>query len=100
MYYYIFYEISSNPNPIPTNAVCFRGAISLSLTRILLYNIDLRYYSSIIMAYSGYLFELSDSGLSGSGHLALSSLLESPNLDIIGSPYQYEYGPRAVPVRV
>jgi hypothetical protein len=49
---------------------------------------------ALTMAYSGYLFELSNSGLSGSGHLALSSLLACNDLDMIGSPYQYEYGPR------
>jgi hypothetical protein len=49
---------------------------------------------ALTMAYSGYLFELSDSGLSGSGHLALSSLLACDDLDMIGSPYQYEFGPR------
>lgn len=44
---------------------------------------------ALTMAYSGYLFDLSDSRLTGSGHLDLSSLLACPDLDLIGSPYQY-----------
>ena len=44
---------------------------------------------ALTMAYSGYLFGLSDSRLTGSGHLALSSLLACPDLDMIGSPYLF-----------
>ena len=40
------------------------------------------------MAYNGYLFDLSDSRLTYSGHLALSALLQCPNLDAIASPYR------------
>jgi hypothetical protein len=45
-------------------------------------------------AYNGYLFDLSDSRLTGSGHLDLSALLSDKNLDGIGSPYQYATAPR------
>ena len=41
---------------------------------------------SFTFAYNGYLFDLSDSRLTGSGHLDLSSLLQDANLDGIGSP--------------
>lgn len=44
---------------------------------------------SLTMAFSGYLFGLSDSRLTGSAHLDLSSLLADINLDTICSPYQY-----------
>ena len=40
------------------------------------------------MAYNGYLFDLSDSRLIYSGHLALSQLLACPHLDAIASPYR------------
>lgn len=40
------------------------------------------------MAYSGYLFDLSDSRLTGSGHLDLAALLNCTDLDMIASPYQ------------
>jgi hypothetical protein len=49
---------------------------------------------SFTFAYNGYLFDLSDSRLTGSGHLDLSSLLQDANLDGIGSPYQYASAPR------
>ena len=47
-------------------------------------------HKALTMAFSGYLFGLSDSRLTGSGHLDLSSLLANPMLDVIDSPYQYE----------
>lgn len=40
------------------------------------------------MAFNGYLFDLSDSRLTYSGHLALSQLLQCPHLDAIASPYR------------
>ena len=49
---------------------------------------------SFTFAYNGYLFDLSDSRLTGSGHLDLSSLMSDENLDGIGSPYQYAPAPR------
>ena len=44
---------------------------------------------ALTLAFNGYLFDLSDSRLTGSGHLDLSSLLKNPQLDVIDSPYQY-----------
>jgi hypothetical protein len=38
------------------------------------------------MAYNGYLFDLTDSRLTNSGHLAMSPLLACPHLDAIASP--------------
>ena len=40
------------------------------------------------IAFNGYLFDLSDSRLTYSGHLALSQLLVCPHLDAIASPYR------------
>jgi hypothetical protein len=44
---------------------------------------------ALTMSFNGYLFELSDSSLTGSGHLNLATLLANPQLDVIVSPYQY-----------
>ena len=39
--------------------------------------------------YFGYLFGLAGRRLTGSGHLALAQLLDSPAVDAIVSPYDY-----------
>ena len=39
--------------------------------------------------YYGYLFGLAGRRLTGSGHLALAQLLDSPAVDAIVSPYDY-----------
>lgn len=44
---------------------------------------------TLTLAFYGYLFALSDTRLTGSAHLSLSTLLRSPDLDIVASPYQY-----------
>ena len=44
---------------------------------------------AMVMTFYGYLYALADSRLTSSGHLALSTLLNDPNIDAIVSPYQY-----------
>ena len=44
---------------------------------------------ALTIAFNGYLFDLSDSRLTGSGHLDLAALLANPTLDVLASPYQY-----------
>ena len=45
--------------------------------------------SALTAAFYGYLFSLSDTRLTGSGHLSLGAVLTDPNLDVIVSPWQY-----------
>jgi hypothetical protein len=45
--------------------------------------------NALVMTFYGYLFELGGRRLPGSGHLALQTLLASPYVDMIVSPYSY-----------
>lgn len=45
---------------------------------------------SLTLSFGGYLFALSDTRLTGSGHLDLAALLTCPDLDLIASPYPYQ----------
>ncbi len=45
--------------------------------------------AALTVAFYGYLFSLSDTRLTGSGHLSLGSVLNDKNLDMIASPWQY-----------
>jgi hypothetical protein len=49
---------------------------------------------ALTIAFSGYLLSLSDTRLTGSGHLDLASTLKWSTLDCIASPYQYETAAR------
>ena len=44
----------------------------------------------LTVAFYGYTVEIADVRMVNSGHLALRQLLESPHLDVVTSPYQYE----------
>lgn len=51
--------------------------------------------AAFTFAFYGYLLDLSDTRVTGSGHTALGTLLREPSLDAIASPYQYSVAARS-----
>jgi hypothetical protein len=46
-------------------------------------------HAAFVFAFYGYVLDLSDTRLTGSGHLDLASLLTVPSVDAVASPYSY-----------
>jgi hypothetical protein len=50
---------------------------------------EVTHNASLALAFYGYTFALSDTRLTGSGHLDLATVVQCDHLDTVASPYQY-----------